>query len=257
MKILFRSCGGLGNQIFQLFFTRLLAEKLNTTNIVHYHESNYARIAYWEYPLNETMVGPSTFELIIIKLRIPQFLYKFKLTNKEYVKFGNTIIIDGYFQNLEYYKYFSTEDLICQLDRLRNELVPDFFKNVQSTKLVHFRLGDFFKTEYDQLEFICKYLEKIDEGTTLISNRDDLFLQDIYIKNKLKKCKLNYIETDSYNSIDLFGLFAQFKSISSNGSTFALWASILAKSELQLVSQELNGGELNWMLDFKNYLNFN
>lgn len=254
MKILLRSCGGLGNQIFQLAYARLLASKYKVRTIAHYHEANYTRVADWEYPKVDDLVLPNFFEKFILKLRLPKILYRIGIVSNEYIKFGNYLILDGYFQDHNSYKSFSKSDLNVQLERIRIELIGKQDYPIDEENVIfHFRLGDFFRSEEGQAEFVVNSLPLLPNCATLISNRDDFLTSNNAIKNIFKSKLINYIVTDNYKAIELIRLFSNYKVIYSNGSTLALWASILSNSDYHIIS---NTGDYSLhekkMINFKN-----
>jgi len=251
MKILFRSCGGLGNQIFQLYFTRLLASKLSIAEIVHYHEANYSRIAHWEYPIAEEFSQPNFFEKLLLKLRLPQIIFRLGLSANEYLKLGNYVIIDGYFQSLDDYQKFDRSSVVIQLKCLQKDLLPSNYKYTNREKtILHFRLGDFFKDTQQQIQFIETVIYQLEPGTDVISNRDDLFLEHPKYIQILHSRYSSYVHTEELSSLELFKLFSNYNKIISNGSTLALWASILSNAEFYL-SLGSNTTEKNlWMYNF-------
>jgi hypothetical protein len=255
MKILFRSCGGLGNQIFQLYFTRLLASELSVAEIVHYHEANYSRIAHWEYPLSKQFSPPNFFEKLLLKLRLPQILFRLGLIANEYLKLGKYTIIDGYFQRLKDYENFDQRSLANQIQYLRNELLPPNNSAKKNEKgILHLRLGDFFKNTQQQLQFIESVICQLEPGSDVVSNRDDLFFEHPNYIQILHSKHCSYIRTEGLSGLELFKLFGNYDKIISNGSTLALWASILSNTEFYLNPESIRTEKNLWMYNFRSSL---
>jgi hypothetical protein len=227
MKILFRSCGGLGNQIFQILFVRLLAEKFNLNKIAHYHESNYERVAHWEYPSNNIFVKPNFIEKLILKFRLPQLFYRLGISDK-YINFFGTVIVDGYFQNYTYYKIFNNQLLRQQIDLIRIEL--GIFHSKKEKTLYHLRLGDFFKNTEEEIKFVINFLNATKPEISIISNNDMLFNDNNEIKLLVTSKNINYINTSFFTSIELIKLFGIYNEVYSNGSSLAFISSILCNT---------------------------
>jgi hypothetical protein len=253
--ILLRTCGGLGNQIFQLFFARLIAEKYNTSCIFHYHESNYSRVTSWEYPKIFDLLPCDYFEKLILKLRLPQILYRLGFNTNEYFKIGPYLILDGYFQNYESYKIFDHESINTQLKVLKKELQHRTNPFKKGLNIYHFRLGDFFYSEESQQKFVLNEIDSLLPGSTIISNRDDLFLGDRNLINRLNKKNANYLVTKEMTSIDLICLFSCFRVVYSNGSTLAFWASLLFNTKYMILgtNKELSPHEHKLLL-FRDFI---
>jgi hypothetical protein len=231
MKILFRSCGGLGNQIFQILFVRLLAEKYNSNKIVHYHESNYDRVANWEYPSNELFFKPNNIEKLILKFRLPKLFYRIGITKNEYINFFGTVIVDGYFQNYISYKTFDNKLLSQKIDLIKFELGVFDYKKKNS--LYHLRLGDFFKNTCEEIEFVINFLNATKPEISIISNNDKLFNDNNEIKLLITSKNIKYINTSFFTSIELIKLFGIYNEVYSNGSSLAFISSILCNTSIK------------------------
>ena len=233
MKVLFRSCGGLGNQIFQTFFTRLIAEKYGCKYISHYHEPNYDRIAFWEYPSAHPFCQPTLFEKLFIKLRLPKILFRAGLIKKEHVRLGNYIIVDGYFQNRRDYVIFPEEMIKGQIQKIRQEIKNDASDPGLSDKTIyHIRLGDFFKTEEAQIEFVAGIASKLISNSYIISNRDDLFLRDLDFLKICESRNIKFVETSQMDGLSLIKYLSQFKRLVTNGSSLSFASVIFFKQQI-------------------------
>jgi hypothetical protein len=232
MKILFRSCGGLGNQIFQLFYLNCVHRKHESCKIIHFHSLNYNRFADFEFPAHIKLHEPSILELLLIKLRIPVFLRRIGFKKIGYVRIGNLIIVDGYYQADVFYADFSKNILQDTVQELKSTLVNCNKYNNGKRTLVHLRLGDFFRSLDEERLFVLSCLENLEAGSDVISNKDSLFYDHIEIKNLMEFNKLNYINTSTISSLDLFNFFCEYEKIISSGSSLSFAACILNKIEV-------------------------
>jgi hypothetical protein len=227
MKILFRTYGGLGNQIFQFYYLFCVCRKFSINNIFHHHSTNYDRFAEFEFPVKVKFQEPNFFELLLISLRIPVIarrLLGFK--NLGYLRLGKFIIIDGYFQSDFYYMDFSKNILEDSILEIRDCTINGNNKIERRNSLIHLRLGDFFKTEEGERDFVLSCLKNMKVGTDVISNNDTLFFTDVEIKNIMMINKLNYINTSNISSHELYNFFCEYETIISSGSSLSFAACI-------------------------------
>jgi len=239
MKILWRSAGGMGNQIFQLLFVRLISKFYGDVKIFHTHKANYERICSWEYPISIPFARPCFFEILLISLRIPKILYRLGLIKREWIKLFGYLIIDGYFLEKNDYLKFDFLDIKQELNRLRKELKLNPTKNQDS--IFHLRLGDFFNNFEEEINFVLSFIRGAQEFVSVISNNDQLFIINKEIQDLVKQRNILYLVTGNYSSLELLQLFCDYKTIYSNGSTLSCMASILSDSEMNnLPSIKLN-----------------
>lgn len=238
--IVYCSHGGLGNQLFQLLYARLYANKYNINKIYFYHNKNYKRIADYELTFLKDIKPALFIDRFLLKIRIPKILERINISKSGKIVFFNRHILDNYFQEKLFYSEFDKREIIRQITILKNEFFSIFNENdyqyYNKLNLYHFRLGDFFSSEFDQINFIKNNLKNIPENTVVISNRDDLF----YI-NYFHQKNITYLNTSSFSSIQMLFLFTQFQNIISNGSTLAFWGSVLGNSTFQINNIEDNG----------------
>lgn len=262
MKILFRSCGGLGNQIFQIFFARLMAEKYETKDIWHYHEPKYDRIARWEYPNSQSFKKPNDLEFILMRMRLPKILFRLGIINREFIKVGNYIILDGYFQSRTDYEIFNFEVIENQKSLIHQELrIKQADPALSQKMLYHVRLGDFFKTEVEQLRFIAGITNRLIADSYIISNRDDLFLKDDEFLSNCEKKSLKYVPTDHMNGLDLINFLSQFGTLISNGSSLSFASVIIFKQQINsfenIDHKSFSSESFKRLIELKNLLDSN
>ncbi len=229
MTILLRTCGGVGNQLFQSNFALLIASRSNNAKIFHLHSTNYKRVAKWELDFFNFLPARN-FHFLIILLRLPRLLVYLKIRKKEFIRIGNFVIVDGYFLEKSNYDGFSKNEIEGCIDYLRRFIGVKRSKKART--LLHLRLGDFFNS-YQEKEFYLRHIfSQIDDKVDLITNEED-FLIDIFnniFESKFEMFKL--LSTASLSSIEILELATEYDIIWYNGSTLLFWSSVLGSSAL-------------------------
>lgn len=223
MKIILRTHGGLGNQIFQIFYARLLSI-YHGCSLVEMHDINYINRDQRNSEINRSNINPLVIEKFISTLRIPKIINKSLNSKIEEFRIFNNVYLDGYFQSTSSYKKFSKDSIAIEIENLRNEL--SIKKANRDEKLIHFRVGDFFKNENESIAHILERFKKIQNGSYIITNREEL-LRNPQVSIEITKKNCQVIESGAYSPEQLLRLIASFKSIDSNNSTLVFWASIL------------------------------
>jgi len=228
------SHGGLGNQLFQVFFALLYAKG---QAVKYYHDDRYYHGFKSEIPDNEYLVKCNAYEGLLLGLRIPKILKKINKNNSEYLKLLFFNLIDGYFQCVSDYEDYTKDEIIITKHKIKSIFGewPDVKYRVP---LYHLRLGDFFKTENEQIEYVYGRLKEIPVNSALISNRDDIFKSH----NLYPFCEeygLKYYETGGFTSMELIKFMSCFEKINSNGSTLAFWAGYLGDCHVCLNNNKL------------------
>jgi hypothetical protein len=196
-------CGGLGNQLFQIFTTISYAIKYNIPFVFLYSEISPSithRITYWNTFL-KSLKAYTRINIPINKINIYEkpCIY----TDLEIPKLNNTIVcINGYFQS---YKYFENyENIILKLIMFEEvkkgliehlQITDTFFNNSAS---IHFRLGDFKNLQaHPIVAYKYEYYEKsilfLQENNTI--NKIYFFCEneDInYVLIQINKLKLKF-----------------------------------------------------------------
>ena len=117
-RILIRTHGGLGNQIFQVFYALVR----HNDNLTLVHDNRYPHGFRLSNYFASYFAGPITFpEMLICRLRIVKLIEKLSSLSPE-IKFGNTYILDGYFQKVGFYEPFSSDKLSFGLNKLKDIL---------------------------------------------------------------------------------------------------------------------------------------
>lgn len=232
MAVVVRTHGGLGNQLFQLFFARLLSEALGTDYVEH-HDVNYPHRFERSSAIPLATHPPTRLQLVISRLRLPKLLTRTGIARRERVRIGRDVYLDGYFQDVRDYHVFTHAAIQGQVNRLRRELAVEPRQAGaadQSGTLYHLRLGDFFAHRDEAVDHALARFAEIAPGSTIITNQEDVF-QDPRIQRMMadKDCVLR--PSSDLTPEDVLRLMASYPRIMTNNSTLALWASILGNAE--------------------------
>lgn len=231
MFLVLRSYGGLGNQIFQYFFCLNIQEKIKFKKIYSIHSTNYSH----QFIHNESLKiypKPSKLIKIISDLRLPIILSRLGLSKKGYIKLGNYIFLDSYFQEKELYSCFSKNNIKKSLENIRS-ILGISQRDAEFENVYHLRLKDFFKNEHDELHYLKLSLDKMVPDSHIITNRQDLFSSED-VMQKMETKKLSLIDTEGFDAREVIEKFCIYSNITTNNSTLALWAAILFKRNLIL-----------------------
>ena len=234
MKIILTTHGGLGNQLFQILYGRLLAMSMQC-ELYELHNSNYARMAYREAVPFLSPIPKKKFEVTVSKCRLPKIVSRIKGLEVGYIRVWNTFYCDAYFQNEKYFNGFDSRLIHACLEQLREELRIDTKKS--EDQLLHLRLGDFFKSRNEALAHVKHRLENCSKNTKVISSDNSIILDEDIIK-LLEDKKCEFIDTSDMRGVEILRLMSRFKEIDANESTLTFWASVFG-SQVSLKSKQL------------------
>lgn len=232
--VVVRTHGGLGNQIFQILYARLLA---NSGEPELVHDANYPHA----FGLSRAFTGypqPTSVTRLISRLRLPKLLERARLSSRGTVTIGGTTFADAYFQGTHFYRAFSPDAINREIDRIRGELQisPDV---VDGDELHHIRLGDFFNDEQSQRTYLAERFKELPAGAFIITNREDLVEESIR-SPALARQNLSIVPSASASADETLRLMSGYRTIVSNDSTLAFWAACLAGRRLVTPSPLLN-----------------
>jgi hypothetical protein len=224
--------GGCGNQIFQIFY---VLNEFKYKNIRVYFDNNYPHRFTLAKEFQDCHEA-SGLQKLFIKSRMVKLIEKAKML-RSCVKFWN-YYYDGYFQDVRLYKNYDTSTLLDSMNYLKLKFqIQDSCNNKD---LIHLRLGDFFKSEYERVIAAKKILEQAKVDSDLITTDDQLIYRNNDLKKIISKKKICHISTDEMTSGDLIRLISQYRSTVSNGSTLAFWGSCFGGKEIELNNSNLN-----------------
>lgn len=234
MYILLRTCGGLGNQLFQSLFALSLSSQNGSKIIYHYHSTKYKRYAPQEIEL--ALFKPPTIVMkFIMSLRLPKILYRLGISKKEFFTLGPFVLVDGYFLSSHSYKDLNTSKIASSLDMLK--LLYAESCRILNGKLIHLRLGDFFHNSFEENRYLESVLLNRTEVFDVITNKDEV-VEAFLNENKLNN--YNHIKSKHLSSKELINLVSSYSNVEYNGSTLIFWASIFSGSKIEQINSSFN-----------------
>lgn len=229
MRVVLRTHGGLGNQLFQIFFGRLIVSESGAGQLLVVHDDRYPHRFCLSNQFKFSADPLKWNEKALSGIRLPKLVSRSGIAKIDSFSLLGVTYLDGYFQQPEQYSAFNVDSIRDELARLRQEFAID--GAFDRASLVHLRLGDFFSRESDELRHLEQRLSNISRGSHVISNRDDLLLRDDY-KTALLAHDCVHVSTAGATSEALLKLMCRYRSIESNNSTLAFWASVFTGSEV-------------------------
>lgn len=232
--VVVRTHGGLGNQIFQILYARLLANGREPELV---HDANYPHA----FGLSTAFSGhpkPGSVARLISRARLPKLIERARPSSRGIVTIGGITFADAYFQGTHFYRTFGRDAIIREIDRIRHELCirPDV---VKGDELHHIRLGDFFNDEQAQRTYLAERFNELPAGAFIITNREDLVREAIR-SPALASQNLSIVPSASASADETLRLMSGYRTIVSNDSTLAFWAACLAGRRLVTPSPLLN-----------------
>lgn len=232
--VVVRTHGGLGNQIFQILYARLLANGREPELV---HDANYPHA----FSLSNAFAGhskPRSIPRFISRVRLPKLLERARLSSRGTITIGGITFADAYFQGTHFYGGFDSYAIAREINRIRDELQvrPN---QVDGDELHHIRLGDFFNDEESQRTYLAERLKELPAGAFIITNREDLVGKAIR-GSALARQNLSIVSSGSASADETLRLMSGYRTIVSNDSTLAFWAACLAGRHLVTPSPLLN-----------------
>jgi len=235
--------GGLGNQLFQYVFSISLARAVEAKNVEVYtsrlswHSTarDFELSPFWCSEIADVKLTLISSSSNLINLRIPKVLYRLGLTNHEFTRVAPTVwISDGYFQKTVNYQAVFLDHVLEIIAELRNlsfyvgsarrELV-----SVEKRRVVHIRCTDFYFSEQEAITAVKARLLSEDDDCIIVTDDDVLVLKCL----ETLSGKHRLLRTKGWSAFEMFQLFRNAKSISTNGSTLAFWGALLGAEKFQ------------------------
>jgi hypothetical protein len=244
--------GGLGNQIFQLACGIEYCNKNNSLPILIYDDK-------W-LKMNKTLntlfkkinrINLNDFKDLNINYKIikPEnnFLDKYKFTQLPGIK-DNNVLLDGYFQNINYCKNIQDELYEIIVDKDYIDLVETKYVNIKNDYFIHIgkKNDKKYEIDYDKyfdlaLNMIMKWENK-KINLNIISNNIE-YCKSYEILNKFKdKINLNFIENS--DEIESFYIMILCKGGITSNSSYSWWGSYINKNnnkKIIMPNKWLNG----------------
>lgn len=232
MKIILRTHGGLGNQIFQVLFARLYAGQCNAS-LCELHDANYRHEFIRSKALEVASDRAGFGEAFLSSMRIPKVLNRIGWNDDEFFSILDSVYLDGYFQSAKQYIRFEPSRIGNELRDIRDELRISTIK--KRGHLTHLRLGDFFNSSEAARLHVIERLGKCKSGSTIITNQEALLnTPEIELILKNNDCELQ--TTEGYSPEEIIRLMSQFQNIDANQSTLTFWASVLGECNVEFNS---------------------
>lgn len=233
--LVLRTHGGLGNQIFQVFYGRLFAEQAGLS-LREVHDSRY-RHAFMRTEALAMAPEPGRWQLLVSFMRLPKIFQRVTGSLSGEVRIGETIYLDAYFQSTQVFEDFPPSMLARHLARLANEL--RIVSADLDSNLVHLRLGDFFTNRTQACQHLIDRLARVNEGSAVITN-DESLLQEPDVVALMKSRALKLISTKDMSAEDVLRIMSRYKVIDANDSTLTFWASVLGGCDVSLKNSALS-----------------
>ncbi len=222
MRVVVRTHGGLGNQIFQLLYARLFAAR-SGAGLLEAHDLRYPHAFDRSSELSRHP-APQGIAKILSELRLPKVATRLKV-RRDVIKVLGTVYLDGYFQKVADYAAFPDELIRDELLRLRSEL------GISGTPTrdhgVHLRMGDFFTTEAAVAEHLNMRLVRVRAGADIVTN-EEARLTTPAARAALDAANARILPTGGMSAEEVLRTLASFREVDGNDSTLLFWASVLS-----------------------------
>lgn len=240
--IVVRTHGGLGNQLFQIAYARLLAARM-CRPIIRLHDDRYPNRPRASSAFRSLGEAPGPTVRVISALRLPKVLQRVRHRTRERVDLGH-VFLDGYFQNTTDYEPFSDRELHQVADQFRAEFA--IARHTRSALLEHIRLGDFFREDVERLEHLLARLESVTDGATVISD-SEILMAHPKVQGLLQAKAIHVQSTSNMTAEYILRFMASHSMIRSNDSTLACWGAILGGATIHLADDRIRDVTNRWI----------
>jgi hypothetical protein len=238
-SLILRTHGGLGNQLFQVFYAFCYCRTFEIGKLKIIHDSNYSHGFELAPIFKRHTGGVRVIERLISRVRLPKILHSSKVLETESIRIGGCLYLDGYFQDEKAYCIFSQDVMASSLRALIVDSCIDLGSALSKGNLYHVRLGDFYANE--DLEFDAAVgLVKSFRGTGDIITNNQTVLQKALDSAEFSSQIYNVIDTANFDAFDVLQLMTNYKKVYSNNSTLAFWASVISGGVLLTTDDNLN-----------------
>lgn len=243
-KIVVKTYGGLGNQLFQyaagLYFSKILNSPIYIDDT--FYLKKIKNNTHRKFHLNTVVNNINLLSLlekkiffILLKLKLDNLF--FQIINDQKIEKmiatssqKGTLYLDGYFQNFK--------PIISIEKNLKNTiLIKKINRVIKNSISIHIRRGDYLKkenTDYFNLLDINYYLKAINKLKEYININDFkiyVFSDDIEWCKKNLKLEMNTVYMENQNELDDFYAMANCNHNIIANSTFSWWAAFLNKNQ--------------------------
>jgi hypothetical protein len=233
--IVLRTHGGLGNQLFQVLYGRLLANELQC-ELREVHDLRYAH-KFERSEVPKINPPPPIYQSTISSLRVPKILQRLFGVQESPWKHGQDTYLDGYFQTEEVYKRFDEIAIRRNLKELADELTIN--PADEDELLIHLRVGDFFKNRDQARIHMLNSLHDIPIKSVLVTNDEDLLKDDELSKLMILK-QARLISTKGFSPKNVLQTLSKYRKMRANDSTLTVWAHVLAGTQVDFYDVRLS-----------------
>ena len=235
-KVILRMHGGLGNQLFQLFFAELCIQRYGVKKLYVYHDDRYPHgFKASELIQRLTLVESIKMAPFVSRHRLIKLLEKLNI-NSGKLQIGNVLYLDGYFSTVASLENFSRDERDSVLNKLRQRL--NGVENQCERDLYHIRLGDFYSNDDERLAELARRLSVLPMKSSVMTN-DEHLLRNKQIEKLAYNKQITLVATAGMVDHEVLYKMAEFQTIETNGSTLAFWAALLNKKQLIINHDEL------------------
>ncbi|WBH15098.1 O-fucosyltransferase family protein [Sphingomonas radiodurans] len=231
--VVVRTHGGLGNQIFQLLYARLYADRIGAP-LYDVHDLRYAHGFTRSVEIGRAP-APSRLRQAVSSVRLPKLLTRAGLRRDRVSLFGTTYL-DGYFQRPDNYADFGNAALRRELQRLREELRVS--SHPTRALGMHLRLGDFFSSDAAVTAHLNERLGRLGPDIGIVTNEEER-LRTPLVAEVLAAKRAWIVPTGDMTPEDVLRTLASFRRMDGNDSTLLFWASALSGMECNYKNPEL------------------
>jgi hypothetical protein len=233
--VVLRTQGSLGNQLFQLLYGRLLAQKLGLP--LHEVQETQHRQEHPRYLPPAANPPPNSLQMRISNWRVPRLLrmvlgWRFERP----LRLGKDWYLDGHFQMSKQYLLFAQQDLRHQLLSLATELGIGPASLDQC--LVDLQLGDFFGHPHVAKLHAMTRLSACPEGSCLMVS-DEALLHDPVLIGLMAARRAKLISTQGLSPIEVLRTMSRYKRLDSDHGTLAVWCRLLAGTQVRFQETRL------------------
>lgn len=219
-----RTHGGLGNQLFQVLYGRLFAEKYGL-DLKEIHDTRYKHAFPRSTALRRASLSPTSLERLVSALRLPKVLQRARRVSEQPLWLLGTTYLDGYFQDAAAYAPFDGDALERHLRQVGGELGIGPAHVDQC--LVHLRVGDFFRTRDEARRHVLQRLSAVRPNSSIMTN-DEALLAEAPIAALLDEKHCSLVTTNGFSAEQVLRLMAAYRQLDANDSTLVFWASVLS-----------------------------
>jgi hypothetical protein len=221
--------GGLGNQLFQLFFARCMqeADSANKLTLITGLEGRYSTV-------REFYLSDFSSEKVKVKklgwfgrFRLVKVLTRLSVIDERLEIFGYNFL-DGYFQHKRHYEVFDFQIIDRVIENIRVTVFEHQLVKKNHQKLCHVRLTDFFDGDSQSRNFIETL--NLDEYEAFLTD-DEALLGEFVDAKKI-------IPSQELGPFELIRIMSAYEKVVSNGSSLAFWGALLGKCSLESSHRE-------------------